>query len=300
MLIAQLTDLHITSPDGQVYGCVDTRAYLQAAIARLHALTPRPDLVLITGDLVDHGSADEYAHLRDLLTELQIPVFMSIGNHDNRDVFLDVFGDLDYLKHVTQFINYAVDMPKLRLLALDTHVAGKPYGELAPETLEWVEKELTDHPTRPTLLFMHHPPFESGIWWMDAIGLHGGAALERIIRAHPQVRRVVCGHAHRAIFTEWAGVMCSIAPSTAHHIELDLAGDAFLQMRIEPPTLHLHRIAPDGRIVTHSCPVAEPGPRFLPLDHIHDDISVYESRLRVLLARMRGEPVAPANDVKGL
>lgn len=300
MLIAQLTDPHISSPQALVYGRVDTAAYLRAAIDRLHALVPRPDLVLVTGDLVDNGTADEYLHLRRLLAELQIPVFLTIGNHDNREVFLEVFGDLDYLQPATQFVNYAVDTSALRLLALDTYAAGKPYGELAPETLTWVQQELAEHPTRTTLIFMHHPPFESGIWWMDAIGLHGGAALERIVRSHPQVRRVVCGHVHRPIFTEWAGIICSIAPSTAHHVALDLAGDAFLQMHIEPQALHLHHMAPDGRIVTHSCPVAAPGPRFLPVNRVHGDLMGYENSFRAMHERMRGAPVASDTDAKGL
>lgn len=91
MIFAQLSDLHIL-PRGQLaYGVVDTATMLAEAIEHLAALPFAVDFVLATGDLVDHGSAEEYAHLRALLGALQVPCFLAIGNHDGREALRSAF-----------------------------------------------------------------------------------------------------------------------------------------------------------------------------------------------------------------
>ena len=58
MIVAQISDLHIR-PKGQLaYRRVDTATYLKRCVEQLVAMTPRPDLVLATGDLVDVGHPD--------------------------------------------------------------------------------------------------------------------------------------------------------------------------------------------------------------------------------------------------
>ncbi|MCT7922930.1 metallophosphoesterase, partial [Burkholderia pseudomallei] len=67
MLLAHISDLHIKRPGALAYRRVDTAAHLARCVARLNALEPRPDAVLVTGDLTDFGDDDEYAHLKALL-----------------------------------------------------------------------------------------------------------------------------------------------------------------------------------------------------------------------------------------
>ena len=43
---------------------------LRDAVAHLNRLDPRPDAVVITGDLADKGDPLAYAHLREILAEL--------------------------------------------------------------------------------------------------------------------------------------------------------------------------------------------------------------------------------------
>ena len=61
---------------------------------------------------------------------------------------------------------------------------------------------------------MHHPPFVVGLPAMDAMGLDGKEAFADVIRGHPQVERIVCGHVHRAITRRFAGTVASSCPST--------------------------------------------------------------------------------------
>lgn len=84
MLIAQITDLHMRTPGDKAYGIIDPAAFLGPAVRALNALSPRPDCVLITGDLTDLGRPHEYAQLRAQLQALEMPYFLLPGNHDDR------------------------------------------------------------------------------------------------------------------------------------------------------------------------------------------------------------------------
>src|ERR1044071_8696148 len=67
MLIAQLSDPHLR-PEGQLlFDRIDTAAYLERAVAHVLTLDPRPDVVIMTGDLVEAGKPEEYDRLRRLI-----------------------------------------------------------------------------------------------------------------------------------------------------------------------------------------------------------------------------------------
>jgi 3',5'-cyclic AMP phosphodiesterase CpdA len=107
------------------------------------------------------------------------------------------------------------------------------------------------------LVFTHHPPFATGIWWMDAIGVKGGRRFAETIRRYDNIERVACGHIHRSIAKRWAGTVASVAPSTAHQLALDLADTAFLGLTLEPAGYDLHVFSAGG-ITTHTVAVGNP------------------------------------------
>jgi 3',5'-cyclic-AMP phosphodiesterase len=251
MLIAQISDMHVKAEGGLLYGRIDTAAYLERAVAHIAALDPQPDIVLATGDLVEGGKPEEYACVRRLLAPLTMPLFVIPGNHDARDALREGFADHDYLPR-SGFLQYAIDHLPLRLIALDTLVPGKGYGELCEERLAWLEARLGERTDVPTLVFMHHPPFACGIAALDNARLvKGEARLAELVRRHGNVQRVLCGHVHRPIQAIWAGTMASIAPSTAHQATLDLRDRAPLSMMMEPPAIALHHWTAAGGLVTH-------------------------------------------------
>ena len=84
LVVAQISDLHIKAPGVLAYGKVDTAAAFAACVAELNRFAPRPDLVVISGDLADTPAPEEYAHLTRLLAPLQIPLAVIPGNHDDR------------------------------------------------------------------------------------------------------------------------------------------------------------------------------------------------------------------------
>lgn len=253
MLLAQISDLHIKPPGALAYRRVDTAASLARTIARLNALTPRPDAVLMTGDLVDQGSLEEYRHLKTLLDTLEIPYWLLIGNHDARAPLREVFADRPELREGGDFVQYAVDLGALRVIALDSMQPGQSAGTLCEARLAWLAQQLDAARGKPVVVALHHPPFDCGIGHMDAIRLDERAAraLEALVARHPNVERVMCGHVHRPMFVRFGGTIASAVPAPAHQVTLDLAPDAPSTFTLEPPAFALHRYEPHGGIVTH-------------------------------------------------
>jgi Icc protein len=250
MLIAQISDMHIKKPGELLYGRIDTQGFLERAVVHVNALDPSPDIALVTGDLVDGGKPEEYANLKRMLGALRMPYYLIPGNHDARDPLRAAFPEHSYLPR-DGFLQYVVEDLPLRLIALDTLVPGEGHGALRPEQLEWLQARL-DESDKPTLLFMHHPPFDCGIEALDNALLNEGAdRLAAIVRARGTVERVLCGHVHRPIQVRWAGTMASIAPSTAHQATLDLRPGAKLSMTMDPPGIALHLWRPQTGLITH-------------------------------------------------
>ena len=269
MLIAQISDTHILAPGAmfkapvavappraeRVRADIDTAACLARAVAALNALSPLPDVTLVTGDLVDHGTAVEYDHFRRLLAPLAMPVFVIAGNHDARGPLREAFAADGYFP-ADGFLHYTVEDYPLRLVALDTSIPGENGGTLCDERLRWLDGVLTAAPDRPTLVIMHHPPFATGITYMDGFGLQNTAGFAEIVARHRQIERIACGHLHRAIDRRFAGTVAGTAPSTAHQVQLDLRPGARLHFRFEPPGYQLH-LWEGGGLVTHTAVFGE-------------------------------------------
>ena len=176
MLLAQISDLHIKRPGALAYRRVDTGAYLARTVAALNALEPRPDAVIMTGDLVDQGDPEQYAHLKTLLAPLQIPYFLLVGNHDERTALRAAFADRAELHSGGEFVHYAVDIGALRVIALDSMVPGASAGNLCDARLAWLATQLDAAQGKPTVVALHHPPFVCGIGHMDELRLDPIAA----------------------------------------------------------------------------------------------------------------------------
>jgi 3',5'-cyclic AMP phosphodiesterase CpdA len=256
MLLVQLSDLHILRPGKTLSGLVATDRLLAQCLSAVLALDPAPDAVLLTGDLVDSGSAEEYRHLRALLAPLKMPVFVIPGNHDERVALRAAFADHRYLPQSGALDWVSEELP-VRLIGLDSSVPGKPGGFLSVATLAWLDQTLAAAPAQPTIVALHHPPFNTGIGHMDRIGLENPAALAAVIRRHPQVERVLSGHLHRAIQTRFAGTLASTCPSSAHQVECNLQPGHSGGFILEPPGFQLHCWSPADGLVTHLIPVGD-------------------------------------------
>ena len=132
---------------------------------------------------------------------------------------------------------------------LDSVILGSHQGRLGDEQVGWLDSALAQEPDKPTIVAVHHPPFRTGIDWMDALELQDQADFAEVIRRSPQVQRVVSGHLHRAITCQWAGTTALTAPSVTYQVSLDLALDAAACYFREPPAILLH-VLTNGHLVT--------------------------------------------------
>jgi 3',5'-cyclic-AMP phosphodiesterase len=208
-LLVQLSDPHIGADwDGE-----DPVAALREVVEAVVALPNRPDAVLISGDLSEHGSPAEYAAVSETVAAIGAPVHVIAGNHDDRAALRAAFG---LPGEDAGPIQWAADLGPLRLVGLDTTIPGEDGGALDAERLRWLDAELARVPDQPTLLAMHHPPITTGVAPWDAIGLPAmdRTALGRVLDDHAQVRRVVSGHVHQTITASIAGRPVLAAPST--------------------------------------------------------------------------------------
>ena len=263
MLIAQITDTHISTPGSVTDRHFRTPEHLERAVVHLNRLAPRPDVVLATGDLVERGEAEEYARLRSIVDRLAMPLYVVPGNHDSRENLARAFADRGYLPRDGTFLHYTVEQWPVRLIGLDTHVPGQPGGRLCAERLGWLDARLGEAPARPTVVFMHHPPFVTGLQAMDAMGLENREGLAEVIRRHPQVERVVCGHVHRPMTRRFAGTVASTSPATAHQIALDLVPAHRLAVIMEPPACTLHLwLGAEAGLVSHLSVIGDEHPPF--------------------------------------
>jgi 3',5'-cyclic AMP phosphodiesterase CpdA len=240
MLIAQITDSHLRSDGVLLHDCIDTVTALANAVDHVNRLDPPPDVVLATGDLADTGLEQDYALLRRQLDRLAMPYFVIPGNHDERPAMHRAFADKGYFPATDTFLHYVVESFPLRLIGLDTVIPGEIGGGLCPARLGWLAERLAEAPERPTLIFMHHPPFATGIRFMDQPPFEGAEALKDILLRHAQVREVICGHIHRAIHAAWAGTIVAVAPSTAYQMPLAFRADQRFHLTGQPPAIALY------------------------------------------------------------
>lgn len=249
MLIAQLTDLHIKKDGKIAYQKVDTLQCLKNAVQHINRLAPQPDWVVVTGDLGDFGTPDEYAVLVPELKKIDAKVKVVPGNHDHRHHLRSAFDGFVGFDH-PEYCHFSEISAGYHLIGLDTSVLGKPYGMLALESLVWLEEKLETYTDFPTLIFLHHPPMRVGIDHMDVQNLQNADALWQVIKDFPQVKGIVTGHLHRPIFATWHGLPVWVGPSHSHAVTLDLTPNALSSFSIEPPTIQLFRITPES-IVSH-------------------------------------------------
>jgi len=255
MLIVQISDCHVAAPSARLFDRVATSNYLRRAISAINSLPREPNVVLVTGDLVDNGREEEYEEFKNVTSALRAPILPVVGNHDDRTELRKAF-ELDArFEMQTGFIQYTVDTYPLRLLIIDTTSTGSHNQSYCDQRLEWLAGQLSEN-KRPTLVAMHHPPFSAGVEWMESPDRTWAKKLLGVISGSPNVVRMVCGHVHRTMTVACAGTIAMAAPSTAHQVYPALTQDARPQFNMEAPGFLMHHW--NGSILT-SYGVSIPG-----------------------------------------
>ncbi len=239
MIIAQISDTHLALdiPDA------DQRiSDFALTIADINALDPAPDIIIHTGDIVHNGCQDEYAQAAATLAKARAPVFVLVGNKDNRANLRATFSACGYLASDSDFIDYAIDDYPIRLIALDTLSSGSNKGDFCPERVRRLIDLIDAETTKPIAVFMHHPPFEVTVG-PDRINFETQEIMSRLRRALQHTGRVVAvfsGHVHRAA----AGYVGSIPATVVPCIATTLRRGEYPPHMKMCPVYHVHRFDP--------------------------------------------------------
>lgn len=250
MLLAHISDIHIGGRQR------NTDRILQV-VTYLNALRHPVDAVLVTGDIADHGEIEEYRIARELL-ECGYPVMTCPGNHDVRAAYCAVFLEEVYNGGP---VNQVFDTGKATFALCDSSIAGRLEGLLDDTTLEWLDDVLASGPPeRPAFVCFHHPPVQLHSPELDAIRLGEAERVAELLARHRRVAAILCGHAHTAAASTFAGLPVRVAPGIASTLRLPWETGALLDDRL-PPALAFHVLGDDRQVTTHYRVVTESGRR---------------------------------------
>src|SRR4051794_32041701 len=241
-VLAHVSDTHVGN------AVQDPAARMAAVMDHLLAMSPRPDVLVVTGDVADHGLPEEYAVARAWLERWPGPVALCPGNHDVRVAFVDGLGVA---------ARSVVDAAGLRFVMLDSLVDAVDgervdEGRLGDDQLGWLDRRLGASDS-PALVCLHHPPTTIGLELMDPIRLVDGDALAAVLDHHPHVVAVLVGHAHTMGATTFGGRPLLIGGGVVSTVTAD-AEPVDTVWYDAPPTLALHVIddrESPGRLTTH-------------------------------------------------
>ena len=230
--ILHLSDTHVTASGFDEEG-VDALGALDRMLVDCRHLADL-DLVVVTGDIADDGSAEGCELVRDRVgrfaAELGVPHLYTTGNHDRRAEFASALGTghlgpdgadigrpLEGLQDERAAVSTHGD---LRLVTLDSLVPGSGHGFVSRAQLDALADLLRDEAPAGTVLALHHPPVHTPTApWMREAGLHNRDELAEVI-AGTDVVAVLCGHFHLQLSGQLRGASVWVTPGVVSRIDL--------------------------------------------------------------------------------
>lgn len=231
MLIAQVSDIH-ASPDN------DNLARFEHVLAWLAHLAP--DILVLTGDLIDEQWHAGYRLIADCLNQQMYPSLLLPGNADNRQQMRIVWAGHGWADDAPgDSLHFTHQVAGLRLIGLDSTLENETAGDVSGH-LAWLEKQLNAGDS-PALLFLHHHVFASGIPPLDKTMCHGSGELADLLRRVPHhLLAISSGHVHRPIAGVFAGIPAYICGSVCPANPVWFGSDN-IPPADDPPALMIHR-----------------------------------------------------------
>ncbi|MGI9401931.1 MAG: metallophosphoesterase [Rhizobiaceae bacterium] len=240
MIIAQISDTHIAldTPDA------DQRILdFERTISNINGLDPPPDMVIHTGDIVQNGRLDEYALAAEVLQKAMAPVFVMVGNKDERSNFRSVFSSASYLTPENEFVAYSIEDFAVRIIVLDTLNPGSNKGNFCEKRIANLTEMLNADTNKPVAIFAHHPPFlvSEG---PDPLHFESIEIMERFrheLLRYTLIKSIFCGHVHRGVAGYVGNIPVLVMPSIATTLR---RGDYPPELETSP-VYHVHEFEDD-------------------------------------------------------
>lgn len=249
MKFVVIPDLHLVAPPERLWG-LDPNARLDACLRDIEAWHGDAEFCVIMGDLADRGDIDAYRALSRRLEAFPLETLLLIGNHDDRETFRRAFPSAPCDDN--GFVQFERRTRDGVFLFLDTFKAGTSAGEYCAMRRAWLAERLAAAGEQPVYLFMHHPPFDVNIPYMDRIKLEDADAFARVALAPGTVRHIFFAHVHRPVQVVWKGVPACALPAICHQVPLK-RGSVASRYSDEPPMLAVVDIDADRVVVNCDC-----------------------------------------------
>jgi 3',5'-cyclic-AMP phosphodiesterase len=232
VLVAQLSDTHLLADaDALLWGRNTTRTLM----AVMEALPRRVDVMVVTGDIAEDGTADAYRRALRLTEQRAEQRYFLAGNHDDPDAMRAVLGASEPLRMVSLSEHWTMAL-------MSSQWIGHEAGQVDDETLAQLRDEL-DRVTTHVLLCLHHPPVSPCAG--PECGMSDPGPLRAVIDGGP-VRLVLSGHLHQQFDTTRRGVRFLGAPSSFR--QLRHGGDPHYTDTHEPPAAQLVELRDNGEV----------------------------------------------------
>ncbi len=207
--IAQISDIHL----GAGADCAQQEFYL-ANFRRVWkaVLAEKPDAVVFSGDMTDHGTEKELDLLKREIEGAKVPLFFVSGNHDDSARLISALS----LPSTRGKLVYRFSLGGVEHFVLDSSA-----NRVDSWQLDWLESEAGKE-KGPCALWIHYPPTLCGSLFMDTKWplLDREPVMERI-KSIPAIRHVFCGHYHSGKTVERDGIFFHLAPATQFQISDD-------------------------------------------------------------------------------
>jgi Icc protein len=211
MRIAHISDFHLPTKPGQLVNGVLPDANLVEAVALLKQQSPKPDLIVLGGDLLEDGQKGNYEAIAELFKDVEVPLHTVVGNHDD----LKSLKKSSLMEKGKSYGGYgSFDHGKLHFVLLNSAGTGKAHGNIEEQQLLWLSRDLWANHGKPVLIFMHHHPINSGIPWLDKMKLENADAFWGIIPPYSKnILGVFFAHLHIQISTVVRGILVACPPA---------------------------------------------------------------------------------------
>jgi Icc protein len=217
LLIAQITDIHLTEFDGDTLQGVDTGESLRHVIKAIIALSPRPSLIIASGDLVQNANQKSYHRLKSILSAIDVPVYVLPGNHDDTKMMQQ------HLTGGTIKYQPMVELNGWAILFIDSTVKDEHHGFVSKKEQIQLETNLETAINPSVLVALHHPTINS----CPSFGcrLDNKDPFIAYLKQQPLIKAVIAGHTHLAAEAIDADLAQYTTPSTFAGIKHSQSAD---------------------------------------------------------------------------
>lgn len=242
-----MSDIHL-SPEGVATNGLDTTKRLQAAIDSANTNHGDADFCIFAGDLADRGEIPAYEILDRMIDQLKMPVVLTLGNHDHRDRFKQVFGTLhdDENGHIQK----AIDVKGYRVIIIDSSEPEIVSGVLCETRLSWLAARLEEAKDRPVIIVMHHHANDLHMP-VDQIKLQDSERFLHVLKTHPDIRQVIAGHVHRQTTGLWHGIPLTTISGNHYDVNAHLPGMPGEPLRLDGPAQYAVVLADEHSTLVH-------------------------------------------------